>query len=93
MDKLIRVDDERAWSAECASRAMALILTSRPAQENDGSRICSDAEERGSVVADTLEIAYSLLSITSDGVEKFQREARIGSWMPHRHTEDLPEAS
>lgn len=79
MDKLIRTDDEKAWAADCANRAMALILTARLALENDTSGMCPDVE-RASVVADTLEIAYLLMSIASDGTEMLQRDAGIGGY-------------
>ncbi|TNB96490.1 hypothetical protein [Paracoccus marcusii] len=79
IEKMIRTDSHKDWAAECATTAMALVLTARLALENEGSGICSD-NERACVVADTLEVAYSLMAITSDGVEEMQREGRYGTW-------------
>lgn len=79
MDKLIQTDAQKEWASSCANQALALILTARLALDNEGSGICSDIE-RTSVIADTLEVAYSLMSIAADGTEVMQREAGIGCW-------------
>ncbi|WP_042246339.1 hypothetical protein [Paracoccus sp. PAMC 22219] len=79
IDKLIRTDSQKDWAASCADKALALVLTARLALENEGSGICSDTE-RACVVADALEVAYSLMAIASEGIEEMQREGSYGSW-------------
>lgn len=79
IDKLIHTKSAKDWSADCANKAMALVLTARLALENDGSGICPDAE-RTCVVADVLEIAYALMAIAADGAEEMQREGPYGAW-------------
>lgn len=76
MDKLIQTNDQKEWASVCANQAMALILTARLALENDGSNVCSDTE-RACVVADTLEVAYALMAIASDGADLMQREVGL----------------
>lgn len=79
IDKLIQTKNAKDWSADCANKAMALVLTARLALENDGSGICLDVE-RTCIVADVLEIAYALMAIAADGAEEMQREGPYGSW-------------
>lgn len=79
IDKLIQADNQKDWAADCANKAMALVLTARLALENDEGGICPHVE-RTSVVADTLEIAYSLMAIAAEGAEMMQREGPYGSW-------------
>lgn len=82
IDKLIQAENQKDWAADCANKAMALVLTARLALENDEGGICPHIE-RTSVVADTLEIAYSLMAIAAEGAEMMQREGPYGSWKHH----------
>lgn len=78
-EQIIAVETPEDWAEALAHTARSMIRTARLALENCDSGFCTE-EAKAHAVADTLEMAEALLSVTVDGAELMSRKLKCGAW-------------